>query len=77
MPIGDDVSIDAVVAVTAGFSGAECVSVVREAALSALSESFDDAVVQQRHLTAAAARVKPQITEDMLQFYASFRGGRP
>jgi transitional endoplasmic reticulum ATPase len=77
MPVGDDVSIDSIVAATAGFSGAECVSVVREAALAALSESFEVAVVAQRHLLAAAARVTPQITAEMLKFYGSFRGGRP
>ena len=41
MPHSDDISMPEIVAQTNGFSGAECVSVVREAALAALT-------VQQR-----------------------------
>jgi ATP-dependent 26S proteasome regulatory subunit len=57
MPCSEDIHLEDVVACTAGFSGAECVSVAREAALAALSESMDAAFVSQRHLLAAARRV--------------------
>ncbi len=57
MPCSEDIHLEDVVACTAGFSGAECVSVAREAALAALSESMDAAFVSQRHLLAAAGRV--------------------
>ncbi len=76
MPTAADVDVTAVIRATAGFSGAECVSVVREAAMAALSESFDAAVVCQRHLVAAAGRVVPQITAEMIRFYDGFRAGK-
>jgi SpoVK/Ycf46/Vps4 family AAA+-type ATPase len=57
---------------TAGFSGAECVSIVREAALAALTTDITATAITLSQLIEAAQRVKPQITPDMLAFYAAF-----
>jgi len=59
---------------TEGYSGAELVSLCREAALYAIEE--DDAVgsgepiIMMRHLMKALKEVKRQITPDIIQFYA-------
>ncbi len=55
---------------TCGFSGAEIVAVCSEAAMMAIEEGAD--CVSARHLEAAAAEVKPQITRSMLEFYENF-----
>ncbi len=73
MPHSDDIRMDACVAASEGFSGAECVAVAREAALLAMADDMDAATVSHRHLSSAIAGVKPQITADMLRFYASFQ----
>lgn len=57
----------------AGLSGAEIVSVFREAALCAMEEDVNATRVLARHVDAARARVVPQITAEMTAFYARFR----
>ena len=52
---------------TAGFSGAEVVSVCNEAAIHAIDEGAE--CVAQCHLVTALQEVKPQITQSMLIFY--------
>ena len=73
VPHAADVDVDAAVTATAGFSGAECVAVMKEAALAALSEDMNAKAVCNRHILAAAAAVEPQISDDMLAFFAGFR----
>lgn len=77
----DPDKLSALVSASSGFSGAECVSFTREAALAALTEDIRVEEVQWRHLSAAASRVKPQITAEMIKFYSDFQtraghGGR-
>lgn len=56
----------------AGLSGAEIVSVFREAALCAMEEDIETTCIQRRHVERARARVTPQITPAMLAFYERF-----
>lgn len=71
MPVhGDGLDASRLTRLTDGFSGAEIVAVCSEAAMLAIEEGSD--CLSQRHLEAAAAEVKPQITQSMLDFYENF-----
>ena len=69
MPLQDEIDLPALVQRTAGFSGAEIVGVCSEAAMLAIEAG--EQYLRPEHLFAATAAVKPQITEEMLQFYQS------
>lgn len=64
------IDLSVLVELTRGFSGAEVVAVSSEAALQALEENAD--TVSFHHIQAAARKMKPQITDDMLAFYENF-----
>ena len=72
-PVGDDVRTDELVERTHGFSGAEISAVCREAALAALQEDINAAVVRMRHFDKALLVVKPRLTHDLLQFYENYQ----
>lgn len=60
-----------------GFSGAEVVLVCQEAGIAAIMENQETDKVEKRHFEQALAGVKRGITEDMLEYYNSFKeGGR-
>lgn len=68
---GDDVS--------KGFSGAEIIAICRDAAsLHAIGEiadeSFKEPQICMKHLLESAKSMKPRTTQEMLNFYNSFRG---
>jgi SpoVK/Ycf46/Vps4 family AAA+-type ATPase len=67
LPEDDLVFFEELVRSTAGFSGAEVVASVQEAAMLAVDRG-DDAV-DRYHIREAIAAIKPQITKDMLRFY--------
>jgi SpoVK/Ycf46/Vps4 family AAA+-type ATPase len=71
MPLGNCVDRDLLVSSTAGFSGAEVVAVVSEAAMLALDRKC--AAVTMEHLQEALRGIKPQITPEMLHFYQSMK----
>jgi len=54
---------------TIGYSGADLDSVVREAAMFALRESTKATQVQKKHFDEALKRVKPSITNSMIDIY--------
>ena len=62
-----DIDIPHLVNGTSGFSGAEVVSVCQEAAMLAMDEG--KLAVSMGHLDRAMRETKPQITEDMLNYY--------
>ncbi|XP_033113460.1 ATPase family protein 2 homolog [Anneissia japonica] len=72
MPIDRDVDVSSVVAQTNGYSGAEVVSVCREAALYAMQEDIDSEVIRSAHFALALDSVRPRITKDMVQFYEAY-----
>jgi SpoVK/Ycf46/Vps4 family AAA+-type ATPase len=67
MPLEGAFDFPALVALTAGFSGAEIVGACTESAMLAIEAQ--SLYLRYEHLLAAIAAVKPQITESMLQFY--------
>lgn len=64
-----EVIISELVQLTDGFSGAEVVSVFSEAAMLAVDRDEQD--LRKEHLITAIKNTVPQITPDMLDFYAS------
>jgi ATP-dependent 26S proteasome regulatory subunit len=63
--------MQSLVTATEGFSGAEVVSVVQEAAMVCIERNAD--VMGLAELHAAAASVKPQITAAMISFYTTLQ----
>ncbi|GAA1310503.1 AAA family ATPase [Pseudonocardia xinjiangensis] len=61
IPLADDVDLDALGADLDGYSAADCAAVLREAALAAMRESLDAAVVTGAHIAAARAAVPPSL----------------
>jgi len=73
-----DVNALAIKSLTGGFSGAELISICREAALYAIEEfdnlsNVDDLLITMTHFLKAIQTTKRQTTSDMLEFYASIR----
>jgi transitional endoplasmic reticulum ATPase len=54
---------------TIGYTGADLDSVVREAAMFALRESTDANQVQKKHFEESLKRVKPSVTNSMIEVY--------
>lgn len=73
MAHAEDVTAELCADSLAGYSGAEVVSVLREAALQALSEDMDTLGFSLRHVQKATSEVPKQITPAMLKFYETFR----
>jgi SpoVK/Ycf46/Vps4 family AAA+-type ATPase len=73
---GSETGQSALIGATSGFSGAECAAFLREAALTALTDDLRAERITLSQALTAAHRVKPQITLDMLAFYARFQTGR-
>jgi SpoVK/Ycf46/Vps4 family AAA+-type ATPase len=53
-----------------GFSGAEVVACCQDAVLLAIEQARE--YVSNSDMLSAIAKIKPQITKEMLQFYESF-----
>ncbi len=77
-PLADDVDLDALGAELEGYSAADCAAVLREAALTAMRESLDAAVVTGAHITAARKAVPASLDPAQLaslEAYADHRRG--
>ncbi len=66
---------------SSGFSGAEIVSICREAALYAIEEidklnGNDEPMIQMKHIEQSIRNTKRQITPQMLDFYQSLQTRR-
>lgn len=78
-PLAADVNTDQLAAATSGYTGADIAAVCREAALAALDEDLQAAVVGHRHFHAALQRVPPSAPQHggTLNMYERFqRQGR-
>ena len=73
VPAGDDVDVLELAQLSDGFSGAETVAVCQNAALLAMEESLDAAVVRQSHFLAAISNTTKRITPEMIAFYSNFQ----
>jgi transitional endoplasmic reticulum ATPase len=61
IPLSPDVDIDVVAAELDGYSAADCVALLREAALAAMRRSIDAADVTAADLTVAREKVRPSL----------------
>ena len=69
MPCAADIDINRLAHLSEGFSGAEVVSICTEAAVLAVHEGCE--VVEQTHLEAACADVKPQTQHNKSLWFLS------
>ena len=75
MPLSADVDLDAVAAELDGYSAADCVALLREAALSAMRRSIDAADVTAADLDAARKAVRPSLDPLQVESLRAFNGG--
>jgi transitional endoplasmic reticulum ATPase len=68
-PLSDDVDIHELAELTEGYVGADIEAICREAAMLALREDINAELVEMRHFREAIKKVKPSITENLLDFY--------
>lgn len=61
IPLSSDVDLDAVAADLSGYSAADCVALLREAALAAMRRSIDAADVTAADLATARGKVRPSL----------------
>jgi transitional endoplasmic reticulum ATPase len=77
-PPNPKLSVLAVDDVSKGYTGAELIAICRDAALHAIGEMNDESPdtpqICMRHLLQSIKDMKPRTTQDMLDFYKSFRG---
>nr|CCA18818.1 ATPase AFG2 protein putative [Albugo laibachii Nc14] len=73
MPIDPDVDFMQLAVKTTNFSGAELAALCREAAMTALMENRNAKHVEMRHFDMALVKIEPQINDDMLEFFDSFK----
>lgn len=67
MPHENDINILDLVRMSNGYSGAEVVSACMEAAVLAINEKCEK--VGYHHFHEAMSNIKPQITQNMLDYY--------
>jgi transitional endoplasmic reticulum ATPase len=76
VPLSDDVDLDAIAAELEGYSGADCVALLREAALTAMRRSIDAADVTAADLAAARKKVRPSLDPVQVESLRAFAAGR-
>lgn len=72
IPLSDDVDLDAVAASLDGYSAADCVALLREAALTAMRRSLDASDVTAADLDAARKTVHPSLDPAQVQSLRAF-----
>jgi transitional endoplasmic reticulum ATPase len=72
IPLAADVDIDAVAAELDGYSAADCVALLREAALAAMRRSIDAADVTAADIAAAREKVRPSLDRLQLESLRAF-----
>ena len=76
VPLSDDVNLDTLAAELEGYSGADCVALLREAALTAMRRSIDAADVTAADLAAAREKVRPSLDPVQVEALRAFAAGR-
>ncbi len=69
MPLSDDVDLSEIARLTEGYTGADLAALVREAAMLALREDLEVKEVKMYHFQEALRKVKPSVTDEMLNYY--------
>ena len=72
IPLSDDVDLDEVAAELDGYSAADCVALLREAALTAMRRSIDAADVTAADLEAARKTVRPSLDPVQVESLRAF-----
>jgi transitional endoplasmic reticulum ATPase len=72
IPLAADVDIDALAAELDGYSAADCVALLREAALAAMRRSIDAADVTAADVAAAREKVRPSLSPLQLESLRAF-----
>ena len=72
IPLSDDVDLDEVAAELDGYSAADCVALLREAALTAMRRSIDAADVMADDLAAARKTVRPSLDPAQVESLRAF-----
>ncbi len=76
VPLAADVDLDALAAELEGYSGADCVALLREAALTAMRRSIDAADVTAADIAAAREKVRPSLDPVQVETLRVFGAGR-
>lgn len=72
MPIGDDVDIDDLAAITQGFTGADIETMCREAAIRALRADIHADIIHKEHFDAAIKEIHPSASKEVVEWYDKF-----
>ncbi|HKP42419.1 MAG TPA: AAA family ATPase [Mycobacterium sp.] len=75
VPLSDDVDLDALAADLEGYSAADCVALLREAALTAMRRSIDAADVTAADVANARATVRPSLDPAQVESLKAFSAG--
>lgn len=76
VPLHDDVDLGALAEDLDGYSAADCVALLREAALTAMRRSLDAADVTVADVEAARAAVRPSLDSAQVESLRAFAAGR-
>jgi transitional endoplasmic reticulum ATPase len=76
VPLHDDVDLDALAADLDGYSAADCVALLREAALTAMRRSIDAADVTAADMAAARENVRPSLDPVQVESLRAFAAAR-
>lgn len=76
VPLHEDVDLDALAADLEGYSAADCVALLREAALTAMRRSIDAADVTMADVAAARENVRPSLDPAQIELLRSFADNR-
>jgi transitional endoplasmic reticulum ATPase len=75
-PLAQGVDLRAVAVRCEGFSGADCVALVRQAALSAMRRSLDDPAVTGADVEAALRAVRPSLDPRQVEVLRNYAAAR-
>jgi transitional endoplasmic reticulum ATPase len=75
-PLADDIDLDEVAESLDGYSAADCAALIREAALTAMRESLQAAIVTAAHLATARNAVRPSLDPAQLATLAAYAESR-
>ncbi|WP_102145308.1 AAA family ATPase [Mycobacterium hubeiense] len=76
IPLSDDVDLDALAGELDGYSAADCVALLREAALTAMRRSIDAADVTAADVAKAREAVRPSLDPIQVESLRAFAAGR-
>mgnify|MGYP000020467058 CR=1 FL=1 len=69
MPLAKDINLKEIAKETAGYTGADLESVVREAAYFALREDINSNLVKKKHFKEAMKKVRPSVNKSTIDLY--------